>query len=137
MRYPTTRWNSMGRLGSGALGITLLFGGCATARPASVGEPIDALPVRAESVRVDVENTNALDASLYVIDGGGVARRMGDVPGNGAMRSFEVPWTFPVDMAFRIDLVAGGSCVTVPTAVAPGEGIELRIVREFTSVDCR
>jgi hypothetical protein len=40
-------------------------------------------------------------------------------------------------MAFRIDLVAGGSCLTMPTAVAPGEAIELRITHDLSPVDCR
>jgi hypothetical protein len=111
--------------------------GCASAQGASPDAPTAEVPAPAESIRLDVENTNALDATLYVLGDSGIPRRLGDVPGNGGMRSFDVPWTFAVDMALRIDLVAGGSCLTVPTLVGPGEAMDVRILARFTPVDCQ
>lgn len=117
------------RAGLAAAALTLSIVGCATAFP--VDDPFEGGTV-STSIRLDVENRNFYDATIYVIEDQGRARRVGDVVGNGN-RSFQVPWTFAASMSFRIDLLAGGTCTTPPVMVNPGETLGLQIVSDVQS----
>jgi hypothetical protein len=120
----------------GALMAVLCSAACATGRTLAPS-PFDETASVASSFRVNVENQNSLDARIYVLGDGANPRRVGDVPGNGGTRSFEVPWNFAGDLSFRIDLVAGPSCLTYPVPVGPGDVIGLQIVVDFSSAYCR
>jgi hypothetical protein len=113
----------------------LALAACATAFP--IDDPFVGGGV-ATSIRLDVENHNYYDATIYVMEDQGPARRVGDVVGNGN-RSFQVPWDFAAAMSFRIDLLAGGSCITPPIVVSPGEILGLQIVSnsQVASAYCR
>ena len=120
----------------GGLAIAALaLAACATAFP--IDDPFVGGGV-ATSIRLDVENQNFYDATIYVMEDQGPARRVGDVVGNGN-RSFQVPWDFAAAMSFRIDLLAGGSCITPPIVVSPGEILGLQIVSntQVASAYCR
>jgi hypothetical protein len=112
------------RGGLAVAALALALSGCATVFPPD--DPFVGGGV-ATSIRLDVENQNFYDATIYVMEDQGPARRVGDVVGNGN-RSFQVPWDFAAAMSFRIDLLAGGSCITPPLVVSPGEILGLQIV---------
>jgi hypothetical protein len=121
----------------GGILAALFAAGCAAPPRQLVDDPFDGTAARAETIRLDVENRNSQDATIYVMGNGSSARRVGDVPGNGGTRSFQVRWDFAADMTIRIDLIAGGSCVTAPLAVGPGETIGLQIDPIFSQTYCR
>jgi len=123
------------RVGLAAAALTLSLVGCATAFP--VDNPYEG-GTASTTIRLDVENRNFYDATIYVIEDQGPARRVGDVVGNGT-RSFQVRWESAAAMSFRIDLLAGGSCTTPPVVVSPGEVLGLQIVSnvEASSAYCR
>ena len=123
------------RTGLAAVALSLFLAACATAFPSD--DPFEGGGV-STSIRLDVENRNFYDATIYVIEDQGRARRVGDVGGNGN-RSFQVPWEFAAAMSFRIDLLAGGSCTTPPVMVSPGEVLGLQIVADVgsSSAYCR
>jgi hypothetical protein len=108
-----------------ALAVVLLTGCAGSARQLDpfTGE-------RASTLRVDVQNNNFNDATIYYTQLGGPERRVGDVVGNGR-RSFTVPLDFTGDVRFRIALLADGWCMTHPVVVGPGEVIGLQIVPDF------
>ena len=132
-RVENLRTRRRGVLAAAALSLALA--GCSAAFPAD--SPFGA-GVGARLIRLVVENRNFYDATIYVIEDQGRARRVGDVAGNGN-RSFQVPWGFAAAMSFRIDLLAGGSCTTPPVMVSPGEVLGLQIVSnvESSSAYCR
>ena len=119
-----------------AVVLVIFLAACATASPRN--DPFGRGANGAVSIRLDVENRNFYDATIYVMQDQGPARRVGDVGGNGK-RSFQVPWEFAAAMSFRIDLLAGGSCTTPPVVVSPGEILGLQIVSnvESSSAYCR
>jgi hypothetical protein len=84
----------------------------------------------AASVRVDVENRNFYDATIYATTAGGSERRVGDVVGNGR-RSFMIPLAATADVRFRIELLADGWCTTFPILLNPGDELGLQIVPDF------
>jgi hypothetical protein len=86
----------------------------------------------APSIRVDVENQNFYDATIWVTPDGGIQRRVGSVVGNGR-GSFEVPMETTVGVIFRIELLADGWCTTYPVTVSPGDALELEIQPTFPS----
>jgi hypothetical protein len=112
----------------GALGCAALAG-CALLAP-SPPDPFTGARAGATTVRVDVENRNFYDATIYATMSGGSERRVGDVGGNGR-RSFDMPLSAPADVRFRIELLADGWCTTYPIALNPGDGIGLQIVADF------
>ena len=79
----------------------------------------------AQSIRIDVENLNFADATLHARRGGQRVR-LGVVSGK-TDQSFEMPWTFSLQLQVEIDLLAGPACVTRPLQVDPGDVILLRI----------
>jgi hypothetical protein len=81
-------------------------------------------------MRVDVQNNNFNDATIYFTQLGGPERRVGDVVGNGR-RSFQVPLDFTGDIRFRIELLADGWCTMHPVVVSPGDVIGIQIVPDF------
>ena len=106
---------------------SLLLAGCAalfpTRDPFTEGSG-------ATTVRVDVENRNFYDATIYATAAGGSERRIGDVGGNGR-RSFEVLLEATADVRFRIELLANGWCTTYPMMLNPGDALGIEIVPDF------
>jgi hypothetical protein len=106
---------------------TVLLAGCAVLSP--VARDPFAEPGVA-TVRVDVENRNFYDATIYATPDGGTERRVGDVAGN-ARRSFAMPLTMTADVRFRIELLADGWCTTHPIVLSPGDALGIQIVSDF------
>jgi len=106
----------------------LLLAGCASAAPSN--NPFTGGGSTATSVRLDVENRNFYDATIYATMSGGSERRVGDVGGNGR-RSFEMPLSAPADVRFRIELLADGWCTLYPIGLNPGDALGLQIVADF------
>ncbi len=110
--------------------VCLIVSGCAAAS-SQIDDPFVS-GGSSTTIRIDVENRNFYDATIYVMQDQGSARRVGDVVGNGR-RSFQVPWEFAAALSFRIDLLAGGSCTTPPVVVSPGETLGLQVVSNVES----
>jgi hypothetical protein len=112
-------------VGFAALAVVLLTGCAGSARRLDpfTGEG-------SSTMRVDVQNNNFNDATIYYTQLGGSERRIGDVVGNGR-RSFTVPLEFTGDVRFRIELLADGECTMYPVVVSPGDVIGLQIVPDF------
>ncbi len=90
----------------------------------------------ASTLRVEIQNDNFSDATVYFTQLGGPERRVGDVVGNGR-RSFDVPLDFTGDVRFRIELLADGWCRMYPIVVSPGDVVGLQIVPNFpASANC-
>lgn len=108
----------------------LLFAtACASGFASNADDPFSDRP---SNVRLNVQNRNFNDATLYVIDdvSDSNGRRIGVVGGNSSAR-FVLDWNFASDMSIRIDTLAG-SCITPPLTVGPGEELELEIVPDFS-----
>jgi hypothetical protein len=115
------------RLRIPAIAVLGLLGGCAVLAPSN--NPFTESPT-ATSVRVDVENRNFYDATIYATTDGGSERRVGNVGGNGR-RSFEMPLSATADVRFRIELLANGWCTLFPIVLNPGDALGLEIVPDF------
>lgn len=76
-----------------------------------------------EPVRLVVENQNTSDATLYAIWGAGTRIRLGRAQSLRTSR-FEFQWRAP-DLRIEARFLAGGTYVSLPLAVSPGEDVEL------------
>jgi hypothetical protein len=108
--------------------VVLLLTGCAGSTRQA--DPFAGSAAAATSMRVEVQNDNFNDATIYYTQIGGPERRVGDVVGNGR-RSFVVPLEFTGDVRFRIELLADGWCTLHPVVVSPGDVIGLQVVSDF------
>ena len=116
-----------------ALTVLLLTGCAGSTRQL---DPFSERGGAAASMRLEVQNNNFNDATIYYTQLGGPQRRVGDVVGNGR-RSFDVPLDFTGDVRFRIELLADGWCTMHPVVVSPGDVIGLVIVPDFPgSANC-
>ena len=76
-------------------------------------------------VRIDVVNSNFVDATLRAIIGG-APRRLGRVTGHSSA-TFSLDWPNSRPLRIEIDLFVGGSCITRTLNVEPGDVVELQI----------
>lgn len=112
-----------------SLALLLSATACTSGFSSRSGDPFSDRP---SNVRLSVQNRNFNDATLYIIDdvSDSNGRRIGVVGGNSSAR-FVLDWNFAGDLSIRIDTL-GGSCVTPPLTVGPGEELELEIVPDFS-----
>lgn len=78
----------------------------------------------ASSVRINVENRNFNQATLYAE--GAMTRRLGIVGGNTS-ESFTLPWPSDGDLRIRIDILAGTEYTTNTLGMRPGDTANLII----------
>ncbi len=113
----------MNRWPAALLTLALLFTSACAATQA--GNPFDA-PAQGEStIRIEVQNLNFADATLFARRGS-ERIRMGVVTGK-TDRSFDLPWTIAYPLQVEINLLAGDRCITRPRSVEPGEVVLLQI----------
>ena len=89
----------------------------------------------AGQITIHVTNSSYAEATLHVFRGG-ERSRLGIV---GALdeETFTVDWTQPLEMQLRIRLLAGGTCLTRPLPVEPGDVIDLKIENNLArDLDC-
>ncbi|HKJ92741.1 MAG TPA: hypothetical protein VJ957_06215 [Longimicrobiales bacterium] len=100
------------------LAVALLVGGCALFHAPSA-------PGHQQTVRLHVDNQNFNDATLYVRYEGGAPIRLGQVTGKTQdVFSFRY---HPGRVRIEIRLLAGGTHLTDPIAVDPGDDLDLII----------
>lgn len=101
-----------------------VLGGCASG---SAGDnPFDEGGQGEErSVRIEVQNRNFNDATLYALSDGR-RQRMGTVTGNSS-GSVSISWPGDRTLRIEIDLLAGGDYTTPSVLVSPGERLQLVI----------
>jgi hypothetical protein len=98
---------------------------CATLFPAAEGDPFSE-PV--ESFRLEVENQNYHDATIYVVkDTPRSSKRLGDVTGL-TTQTFQVPWDAVARMSVHIEFLADGNCTVPGIIVGPGDDLHLQIL---------
>ena len=113
----------MNRWPAAVLTFALLFSSACAATQA--GNPFDA-PAQGEStIRIEVQNLNFADATLFARRGS-ERIRMGVVTGK-TDRTFDIPWTISYPLQVEINLLAGDRCITRPRSVEPGEVVLLQI----------
>ena len=107
------------------LSVCLLLGlaACSALRPDP--NPFKAASGEALVVHVEVVNSNAYDAIVW-IRGSALRRRIGTVPGNDDRR-FTVDWSAVDQLSFEADLQGGGRCTTREIPVRAGEVVRLDI----------
>ena len=88
------------------------------------------------SIRIEVDNQNFQDATLYALSSTG-RRRLGRVTGK-SQGEFTMDWNFSDPLRIHIDLLAAGSCTTRGLLVSPGEIVQLIVSSRLDSdPDCR
>src|SRR5574341_543694 len=97
-----------------------LGGGGGAAEEEPLPEPI---------LTLHVENQNFYDATLYALSRGGERQRLGVVGGNN-QASFTFRWLHD-EVRVAIQLLAGGSTVTEPILVSPGDSLNLIITPDL------
>ncbi len=102
----------------------------ALAAPACGGNSQAVVPEPADfqddvSMRVEVENRNFSDATIYVVDGG-VRQRLGRVNGKSTL-TFTFRW-YRQQLAMVADFTGGGEAVSELLTVHPEIGDDLRLV---------
>ena len=115
--------------------LVLGLSACATA----AGDPQDPFDGAAgeDQIRIEVENFNFADATVWALVQGGRRIRLGTVTGKSDS-VFTLPWRFSVPLRMEIDQVAGERCVTEEIPVDPGDILLLRIEPVFTDTrGCR
>jgi hypothetical protein len=87
------------------------------------------------TIRIDVTNLNFQDATLHAIRGG-ERQRLGTVTGKGSA-SYTIEWRIPLPLQIEVDLLAGGSCITRPETLDPGQSIQIQIEVDIRRmIDC-
>ncbi len=115
-----------GRLAALALGL-LLTAGCASAGTAD--GPFDDRS-QADQIRIEVENHNFSDVTVWAVVQGARRSRLGTVRGKSDS-VFTLPWDFSLPLALELDLVAGPRCTTEELTVDPGDSVQLQIQAAF------
>lgn len=117
---------STGRLLVLAAGL-LLTAGCASSGTADGPFEDRTAP---DQVRIEVENLNFADVTVWALAQGGQRTRLGTVRGKSDS-VFTIPWEFSMPMALELDLVAGPRCTTEEITVDPGDSLQLQIQSAF------
>jgi hypothetical protein len=104
----------------------LLVGGCGLVGRVLGGraDP-DEEPVAKPVLTLHVQNQNFYDATVYAIARSGERQRLGVVTGNNE-GTFTFRWLHD-ELRVLIQLLAGGSTITEPILVTPGDSLELII----------
>ena len=106
-------------------GAFLLLAACASPS-ARRGNPYSSDLEERREVRVEVQNHNFSDATIWAVMREGHRKRLGIVTGKSDS-VFTLPWTFSEPLRFEFDLLAGPRCTTEALAVDPGDTLELQI----------
>jgi hypothetical protein len=101
-----------------------LLGGCSLVHHYFGSGGADA-PRAAPVITLRVENQNFYDATVYALSDGGERQRLGRVTGL-SHSTFTFRWLHE-EMRVIIQLLAGGSAVTQPVLVNPGDSLNLVI----------
>jgi len=119
---------------SATLLLALALPGCATTSGGDT--PFDGAP-QDRQVRIEVQNLNFADATVWALVQRGQRIRLGTVGGKSDS-VFTVPWEFSLPLQLEIDLVAGGRCTTRELQVDPGDSLLMQIEPVFGETDvCR
>ena len=109
-----------------ALVLLLALGLSACASSQQAGEPSFSGAPPDDEIRVEVQNFNFADATIWALVQGGRRIRLGTVTGK-TDSVFTLDWDFSLPLRMQIDLVAGGRCVTEELGVDPGDILLLQI----------
>lgn len=115
-----------------ALAGVLLMTACASGSR-QTGNPYSQELGERNEVRIDIQNRNFSDATVWALIRDGNRRRLGVVTGK-TDSVFTVPWTFSEPLRLEFDFVAGPRCFTESLQVDPGDIIELQIASEFAQM---
>lgn len=107
-----------------ALLLALAVGACASTGSTG-GDPFSDAP-GAEEIRIEIQNLNFADATVWALVQSGRRIRLGTVRGKSDS-VFTLPWDFSLPLRMEIDLVAGGRCLTEELQVDPGDSLLLQI----------
>ncbi len=111
----------------------LLLSACAAARPDS---PFTAAQGERNVIRIEVQNHNFDDATLWAVVQNARRIRLGRVTGKSDAQ-FSIPWSFSESLSIEIDMMAGPRCLTSSVTVDPGDVLELQIQPVFSNTaDC-
>ena len=83
-----------------------------------------------DQVRIEVENRNFNDVTVWAIAQGGQRTRLGTVRGKSDS-VFTMPWEFSLPLRLELDLVAGPRCTTEELPVDPGDSLLLQVQPDF------
>jgi len=88
-----------------------------------------------ESVRVEVQNLNFNDATIFAMRSGQQVR-LGRVTGKSD-QTFTISWNFALPISFRVDIVGGQSCRTPSIGVDPGSLVWVQVPSDAGLSNCR
>lgn len=111
------------------LAAVLAAAACATGTP-TAGNPYSQDAADRQEVRIEVQNRNFADATVWALVRDGRRQRLGVVTGKSDS-VFTIPWSFSEPLRLQFDLVAGPRCTTENLPVDPGDSIELQIANEI------
>ena len=109
-----------------ALALVLALGLSACATGQSADSPSFSGAPPEDQIRVEVQNFNFQDATIWAIVQSGRRIRLGMVTGK-TDSVFTLDWDFSLPLRMEIDLVAGGRCMTERLDVDPGDILLLQI----------
>ena len=89
---------------------------------------------QAERLRIEVQNLNFNDVTVYAISAG-QRTRLGSVTGK-TDGSYTIAWNFANPIQFTVDVVGGRGCTTQPLSVEPGARIWVQIPADIGMRAC-
>lgn len=98
---------------------------CAGA-PSRAANPYSNDLAERQEIRVQIQNHNFSDATIYSIEREGHRKRLGIVTGKSDS-VFTLPWKTSEPLRFEFELLAGPRCTTEAMSVDPGDTLELQI----------
>jgi hypothetical protein len=118
--------------------LILTLGLSACASPGGDAGPFRGEPAAgAEEIRIEIQNLNFADATVWARVQGGNRTRLGTVRGKSDS-VFTMPWRFPLPLRLQVDLVGGGRCTTEDLMVDPGDSLLMQIQPVLANSDfCR
>lgn len=126
-RGSTLRWSLVPLL-------VLLAAGCSKLR-GGPENPFDDRAQVASRIRIEVLNLNYNDVTLHARRGS-ERQRLGIITGKSEQR-YTMEWGQTLPLQLEVDMLAGGSCMTPPLYIDPGQTVLFQIDVQFRNGDCQ
>lgn len=113
-------------------GVLVTAAACASAS-SDPGNPYSRDLDERREIRIEIQNHNFSDATVWALVRDGQRQRLGVVTGK-TDSVFTIPWRFSELLRLEFDMVAGPRCTTENLSVDPGDSIEMQIGIEMAQM---
>ena len=117
-----------------ALSLALVASACSVlpGGPENPFEDRARVPTR---IRIEVLNLNYNDVTLHARRGT-ERQRLGTLTGKSEQQ-YTIDWPQTLPLQIEVDMLAGGSCMTPPLYIDPGQIVQFQIDVAFRNGDCQ